>query len=298
MRRFVAMLIALCALVPLTSGHTVLADESDAQQAAREIADARERANAATDAYFAAESVFDSLEVDAQELEAVIADLQTQVAALRDRVQQVAVNRFTRSSSAASPFLNGFSSAEELMLVSALTEVITDTSESDFDNFDSLNLDLDKKNDELVAKHAETEAQQANAIVLRDEVRAEIENLKVVEAQRLKDDAVRKALAAEERTRAAKVAQPAAQQESAPVSTIVDDDIDAPSLIPDNSAIAAERGSGGQTGGGGSGGRRGVRAEKTTAGWTGCARPGMRQSGSATRGVHRAVVGVGTRALT
>ncbi len=251
------MLLALCALVPLTSGDAVYGDESDAQQAAREIADARERANLAADAYFAAESVLDGLEVDAQEIEAEIVDLESQVAELQERVQQVAVHRFTRSSSAASPLLNGFSSAEEQMQVSALTEVINDTSEADFDEFDSLNRDLDKKNDELVAKHAETEAQRANAAALRDRATAEIENLKTVEAQRLKDDSVRKALAALERTRDAQAAQQAAQQASAPSTTIVDDDIDALSDVPENSTVTAEVGSGGQTGGGGTGGRPG-----------------------------------------
>ena len=257
MRRLVAMLIALCALVPMASSQNVRADESDAQKAAREIADARDRANRAADAYFAAESQLDGLQVEADELVAQISDLESQVAELQDRVQQVAVNRFTRSSAAASPLLNGFASAEEQMQVSAFTEVITDTSEADFDQFDSLNRDLDKKNDELVAKHAQTEAQQANAAALRDQATAEVANLKVVEAQRLKDDAVRKALVAEERTRAAQNAAQAAQQSAASPSTVVDDDIDALSQDPENPAIAAEVGSGGQTGGGGSGGRPG-----------------------------------------
>ena len=254
MRRLVAMLIALCALVPTTAGHTVLADESDVQQAAREIADARDRANRAADAYFAAESQLDGLEVEAQALEAEIVGLESQVADLQDRVQQVAVNRFTRSSAAASPLLTGFSSAEEQMQMSAFTEIITDTSAADFDEFDSLNRDLDKKNDELVAKHAETEAQRASAAALRDQATAEVEHLKEVEAERLQDDAVRKALVAEQRSRAAQ----AAQQTATPSTTIVvDDDIDAPSQAPENSAVTAEIGSGGQTGGGGSGGRPG-----------------------------------------
>ena len=254
MRRLVAMLIALCAVVPTTAGQIVLADESDAQQAAREIADARDRANRAADAYFAAESQLDGFEVEAQALEAEIVGLESQVADLQDRVQQVAVNRFTRSSAAASPLLTGFSSAEEQMQMSAFTEVITDTSAADFDEFDSLNRDLDKKNDELVAKHAETEAQRASAAALRDQATAEVEHLKEVEAERLQDDAVRKALVAEQRSRAAQ----AAQQTATPSTTIVvDDDIDAPSQAPENSAVTAEIGSGGQTGGGGSGGRPG-----------------------------------------
>ncbi len=257
MRRFVAMLIALCALVPTTSGHTVLAEESEAQQAAREIADARERANRAADAYFVAESVLDGLQVEAQALEAEVVGIESQVAELRERVQQVAVNRFTRSSAAASPLLNGFASAEEQMQVSALTEVITDTSEADFDEFDSLNRDLDKKNDELVAKHAETKAQRANAAALRDQATAEIENLKDVEAERLQDDAVRTALAAEERTRAAQATQHAAQHTTGSTTTLVGDDIDAPSGVAADSPVLVEVGSGGQTGGGGTGGRPG-----------------------------------------
>ena len=129
MRRMVAMLVALCALVPMAEAITPSADESDAQRAAREIADARERANQAADAYFSAESALDGLEVEASALEIEIADSRIKVGALQERVQQVAVNRFTRSSAAASPLLNGFASAEEQMQVSALTEVITDTSE-------------------------------------------------------------------------------------------------------------------------------------------------------------------------
>lgn len=256
MRRLVAMLIAVCALVPMTAGDNAAADESDAQQAAREIADARERANRAADAYFTAESLLDGLEVEAQALEAEIGDLEDAVAALRDRVQQVAVNRFTRSSASTSPLLNGFASIEEQMQVSALTEVITDTSEEDFDQFDSLNRDLDQKNDELVAKHAETELQRANAASLRDQAVAEIENLKDVEAERLQDDAVRNALDAEQRTRAAQAEREAAVQEAV-ATTVVFEDIDSSNAAPDDPTIAAEVGSGGQTGGGGTGGRPG-----------------------------------------
>lgn len=258
MRRLVAMLLALCALVPMANVGHVAADESDPQQAAREIADARERANRATDAYFAAVSRLDGLQVEAEELEAEIGDLQDKVSALQGRVQQVAVNRFTRSSSGASPLLNGFSSAEEQMQVSALTEVITDTSEDDFDDFDSLNRDLAKKNADLVAKHAETTQQQANAAALRDQATSEIEKLKDVEAERLQDESVRKALAAEQRTRAAVSARDAVLQGAVPATaTSGFDDIDSSGESADNPSVSAEVGSGGQTGGGGTGGRPG-----------------------------------------
>ena len=269
MRRLVAMSIALCALFPLGTDSSAIADDSDAHRAAEEIADARERANQAADAYFEAESLLDALEVEAQALETEIVEIENSVAELRERVQQVAVNRFTRSSSGSSPLLNGFSDAEEQMQVAVFTEVINDTSAEDFDEFDSLNRDLARKIDELAAKHSDTEAQRANAIALRDQAIAEVENLKDVEAERLQDEAVRKALAAEERTRAAEAAREEAERQAAPTATMAFDDIDSPSDVPVNPAIAAEVGSGGQTGGGGSGGRPGGAggADYAQAGW-------------------------------
>ncbi len=59
MRRAVVFLVAACTLVPALPGASTRADDSSAQQAAKEIADARERANAAADAYFQAESKLD-----------------------------------------------------------------------------------------------------------------------------------------------------------------------------------------------------------------------------------------------
>ncbi|MEQ1873300.1 MAG: peptidoglycan DD-metalloendopeptidase family protein [Ilumatobacteraceae bacterium] len=257
MRLVAAMLVAVCALVPMGSASTGFADESDAQRAAREIADARERANQAADAYFEAESMLDGLEVEAQELQAKVVELENQVSELQKRVQQIAVNRFTRSSSVASPFLNGFSSVEEQMQIAALTEVITDTSSDDFDAFELVNRDLDKKNDELVAKHAETELQRASAASLRQQVTTEIENLKNVEAARLQDDSVRRALAAEQRTRAAQAARDAAEDEAATSTTVDLNDIDSAIIAPVSASVETEVGIGGRTGGGGSGGRPG-----------------------------------------
>ncbi|MGB8860703.1 MAG: hypothetical protein WCC60_15700 [Ilumatobacteraceae bacterium] len=203
MRRAVIFMFAVGVLVPALPGTVARADDTAAEQAAREIADAREQANAAADAYFQAESELDSLSIQGQTLEAEVADLQTQVAALQERVQQVAVNRFTHSDSSTSPLLNGFASPEEQMQVAALSEVITDTSAQDFDNYDSLNRQLTKKQKALSDKRDETEQQKANAAALRDEATAQVEHLKEVEAQRLKDEAVKKALQAEERKRAA-----------------------------------------------------------------------------------------------
>lgn len=248
----------LVSLMPMASAHVARADDA-AQQAAREIADARERANAAADAYFEAESKLDTLDIERQRLADDVAELQGQVDDLQVRVEQIAVNRFTRSPVNASPLLNGFSTPEELMQVAALSAVINDTSDEDFDNYTSLQLQLTQKQSQLEQKQQETVQQQNALASLRDQAMAQVENLKKVEAQRLKDDAVRKALIAEEAARAAKVS---ADAEEAASSTTVEPDSDpfnadgggfgAPqTTLPNLSA------SGGQTGGGGAGGRPG-----------------------------------------
>ncbi|MBK9971169.1 MAG: peptidoglycan DD-metalloendopeptidase family protein [Acidimicrobiaceae bacterium] len=260
MRRAVVLLFAMCALVPALPGEVTHADDSAAQQAAREIADARERANAAADAYFQAESLLDTLSIEGQTLEAEVADLQSRVAALQERVQQVAINRFTRSDTTTSPLLNGFASPEEQMQVAALSEVITDTSAADFDEFDSLNRQLTKKQQALTDKRDQTEQQKATAASLRDQATAEVENLKKVEAQRLQDEAVQKALQAEERARAAKAEAEAAKLQQATANTAEIDnptDADGGGGAPQTTAPPADAGSGGQTGGGGAGGRPG-----------------------------------------
>ena len=259
MRRAVIFLVAACTLVPIVPGAHTHADDSTAQQAAKEIADARDRANAAADAYFQAESTLDSLGIDAEQLQAKITDLQAQVEALHDRVAQVAINRFTRSDAGTSPLLNGFSSPEEQMQIAALSEVITDTSAEDFDLYDSLNRDLATQQKALVSKQKETEQQKANAAALRDKATDEVQHLKEVEAERLKDEAVKKALQAEERARAAKKAAEEAAK-AAPETTVeappAGNDADGGGGAPQTTA-PANAGSGGQTGGGGAGGRPG-----------------------------------------
>jgi len=257
MRRALVFLVGLCVLVSIVPGRLARADDTAAEQAAKEIADAREQANAAADAYFNAESTLDSLGIQAQSLEAEVADLKGQVAALQEKVQRVAINRFTRSDTTTSPLLNGFATPEEQMQLEALSEVITDTSARDFDLFESLNDQLAEQQQALADKRDETEQQRATAATLRDQATAEVERLKEVEGARLQDEAVKKALKAEERARAA--AAMAAAQVPSPTSTNnIDgsDDVDGGSGAPQTTQ-PSNAGSGGQTGAGGVGGRPG-----------------------------------------
>ena len=255
MRRTVVLLIGLCLLVPIVPGQPVRADATSAEQAAKEIADAREQANAAADAYFSAESTLDTLGLEAQTLEVEVADLESQVAALKEKVQRVAINRFTRSDTTTSPLLNGFATPEEQMQLEALSEVITDTSARDFDLFESLNRQLATQQKALADKRDETEQQKTAAATLRDQATAQVVHLKEVEAERLKDEAVRRALQAEERARALA----AAALEPVPSTTLSldsGDEIDSGSGAPPTTQ-PSDAGSGGQTGAGGAGGRPG-----------------------------------------
>jgi murein DD-endopeptidase MepM/ murein hydrolase activator NlpD len=269
MRRTYLLLGALLCAVCLAPSVAVHAD-TPAETAAKEIADARERANRAADAYFAAESRIDTLAIETEQLQAEIDELQRQVDELQQAVKQVAVNRFTRSGSSSIPVLSAFDSSEEQSQITALINVINDASAEDFDNFDALNNDLIRATKRLAETTEEAKREKDNLGALRDAATAEVQRLKDVEAERLKDEAVRLALAAEEAARARKAeaeqraaaAQAAPQPTTAPAADATDgeaDDIDSSSQTPDPGApavpVATNGGVGaGRTGGGGTGG--------------------------------------------
>lgn len=269
MRRTFLLLAALLCAVHLAPSVVAHAD-TPAETAAKEIADARERANRAADAYFSAESRIDTLTLEAEQLQIDVTDLQQQVDDLRQAVKQVAVNRFTRSGSSSIPVLSAFDSSEQQSQISALINVINDTSAEDFDNFDALNNDLAKATQRLADKTEEAKREKDNLAGLRDAATAEVQRLKDVEAERLQDEAVRQALAAEEAARARKAeadlraaAAQAAPQPTAPPAPGATpgeaDDIDSSAQTPDPAAppvpVASTGGVGaGRTGGGGTGG--------------------------------------------
>ncbi|MEI8239080.1 MAG: peptidoglycan DD-metalloendopeptidase family protein [Actinomycetota bacterium] len=260
MRRALPFMLALGLLAPVfavAAPRSVSADDATAQ-AAREIADARDRANRAADEYFRAVSQLDQLAVDEQSLQGQVTDLQGQVNDLQARVQEIAVSRFTHNDSAASPFLNGFSSPEEQMQVAALSAVINDTSANDFDTYDSLQRRLAGTRRTLRAEQQQANKQEARAAGLRDRATAQVAQLKHVEAQRLQDDAVRRALLAEEARRATLTAD--ALRLSAVTTTTADPTMAADGGLggsPQTTVPTADFGAGGQTGGGGAGGRPG-----------------------------------------
>lgn len=204
MRSLWAILAGMVLLAPVAVASPAVADttttvpaDDAATRAAQEIAAARERANAAADALFDAESDLDGLELQQQALQNDIDVLQQQIDALRETVEQVAINRFTRAGTDSMPLLTGFRTAGEQAQVDVLIDVVNETSAEDFDNFDRLNRELEDKRAELRRSQQEAEAARTALEQRRADALAEIEHLKEVEAQRLEDDAVRKALEAQ-----------------------------------------------------------------------------------------------------
>lgn len=210
-RRLAALALTLCVVTPTLPARSAGADETAAEQAAREISAARDRANAAADAYFQAEGELTQLAADGVRLEGEIAVLRAQVADLEVQVRQVAVNRFTRGAGEGSPLLVGFDSPQEEMQIRALTEVIEDTSVARFDDYDALNNDLDEATNALRIQQQRTKEQQEKLANLRESAESEVERLKEVEKQRLKDEAVRKALEEQQRRQAEQAQKAAAQ---------------------------------------------------------------------------------------
>ncbi|MEI6401699.1 MAG: peptidoglycan DD-metalloendopeptidase family protein [Actinomycetota bacterium] len=282
MRNPLALLVGLVLVLSVAPTAPSFADDSDAQRAAKEIADARERANAAATAVFEAESRLDQLDIEQATLRQEVAVLQAQVDQLQRTVEAVAVNRFTRSGTTGLPLLTGFETAGDQAQMEVLLDVVNETSAEDFDTYDSLNLDLADSQRRL-------EQADANAVAARDELErrrdqalAEVERLKEVEAQRLKDDAVRKALAVEEAERRRKAEAEAASTAAAAAAENNtsnnnssnnngggSNDSGGGDAGGDTGSGGSSGGSGGgQTGGGGSGGDPGSGSNDfATPGW-------------------------------
>lgn len=196
--------------------------DEEAEQAAREIAAARNRANAAAEALFQAESDLDALDLQRQALESDVSVLQDQIEALRESVEMVAISRFARTGTDSMPLLTGFRSATEQAQVDVLIDVVNETSAQDFDDFDALNSELEDKQDELRRTRAAAESARDELERRRVDAEAEIELLQEIEQQRLQDEAVRKALEAQEaeRRRQEQAAADAMKAQAAALDTV------------------------------------------------------------------------------
>jgi peptidoglycan LD-endopeptidase LytH len=263
------VLVAFLAFIGLPGIGGAGAQEDPAGRAAREIATARKRANDAADAWAQAQSRFDQL-VDAEDrTRREIEELSAEAAGLRATVERIAVNRFVSASTSGLPIVTGFEGPSERAQAGVLIAIITDTSADAFDEYDEVERQLRETEQRLVREQEATRRAQEQLVAARRAAEDEVERLKQVEADRLADEAVRRALEAElaeqrrrdaeqaaraevfaRATRAAQLAPPAPGESAAQAPQVVP----GASVTPPSGAGTVGGGGSGAVGGGGGNG--------------------------------------------
>jgi murein DD-endopeptidase MepM/ murein hydrolase activator NlpD len=207
-RRFSRLIVAAGVALLVTVGATPLvvdlpaaAQTSDeaAKEAAREIQAARDRANAAAAAFLEAQSALEVLQDQARGLEGEEAVLQERVERLRGDVESMAVARFATSGSKGIPLLTGLQAPKDQVQADVLVDVVADAGTSSLDEFEFAQKELALKQRELDQRRRDIEDQQAVFTQLQDDANAEVKRLREIEEQRLTDEAVVQALAAQQR---------------------------------------------------------------------------------------------------
>ena len=203
----VAVLGVGVSVLPVLDGPAAVAQTSDdaAKQAAREIQAARDRANAAAAAFLQAQSDLEVMQDEATALEREAVELEARVEQLRLDVQSLAVARFASSGSKGIPLLTGLQAPKDQDQADVLVDVVTDAGSSSLDEFDFAQKELAAKRDEIEQRQDDIEAQQVVFAALQAAADAEVVRLREIEEQRLTDEAVRRALAAQQAAALAKL---------------------------------------------------------------------------------------------
>ena len=194
------VLVVTIGAAPLMVEEPAAAQTSDeaAKQAAREIQAARDRANAAAAAFLQAQSDLEVLQDQAKTLEDEATVLQDRVDRLRRDVQSLAVARFATSGSKGIPLLTGLQAPKDQVQADVLVDVVTDAGSSSLDEFDLAQKQLIVKQQELDQRRYDIVDQQAVFTQLQADADAEVDRLREIEEQRLTDEAVMKALEAQQ----------------------------------------------------------------------------------------------------
>ncbi len=260
-RRLVAVTFCTALLAGVGAPAFAQTDDDAAQRAAREIAAARERANQAAEDYFDAESALELLEVEEERLRLELRTLTEEVADLKRAVEFVAVNRFVASGASGIPILTDLRQPTEQLHGDVLATVVAESGATTLDDYDEARERLRDKRKEVEATEARVVRQQEELLQLQVDAEAEVERLREIESQRLQDEAVAAALAAQQREEARQLAELQRRQaESARVAAGAVDAAAAAAITAGSSDgnTAGSQGAsggeaGGRTGGGGAG---------------------------------------------
>jgi murein DD-endopeptidase MepM/ murein hydrolase activator NlpD len=197
--------VGLPALSAATPASAEMSDDA-AQRAAREIQAARDRANAAAEAFLQAQSDLEVLQDEAGELEQEAGVLRERVEQLQRDVASLAVARFATSGSKGIPLLTGLQAPKDQIQAEVYGNVVTNAGNSSIDEFELARKELAAKQQELRQREDDIENQQKVFAQLQDEADAEVKRLREIEEQRLTDEAVVRALAAQQEAALAKLA--------------------------------------------------------------------------------------------
>jgi murein DD-endopeptidase MepM/ murein hydrolase activator NlpD len=223
------VLAALTTLALVPGGATAQTGDDAAQRAAREIQTARERANEAAERFFQAQSDLELLQDDAERLEDDAERLEERVDRLRRDVESLAVARFASSGSQGIPLLTGLQAPKDQVQAEVFADVVNNAGTSALDEFEAAQTDLVDKRTELRTRRDEIEQQQVRFADLQEQAEAEVVRLREIEEQRLTDEAVRRALAAQQAAALARVEEVERRQAEA-----------ASRALPNPGVVAAE----------------------------------------------------------
>jgi peptidoglycan LD-endopeptidase LytH len=258
---------ALLALLPMQAGVAAQTDEDAAQRAAREISAARERANQAAEDFFDTESQLGLIELERDRLVIELEDLQIEVDRLESDVEAIAINRFVSSGTDGIPLLTDFRSPVDQVQADVLVGVITETGATTLDDYEAARQQLEDKRAELDGVEQDLLDTQERLKELQRVAEEEVERLREIESDRLQDEAVLKALEAQDAEKQRQLdelqrRQAAANLQNNPNPGVGADAAAAEAAASGNlstqgatSGVSAAAGSvaGGRTGGGGGG---------------------------------------------
>lgn len=261
-RLLLAMLLGLVA-VPMAGHAAATVPDSDgetAEDAVAAIAEARQRANDAVDEWSEAQTKLDLLQDQRDLLDTEIDELVKQIDRLQDAVDTVAVNRYLGTTQTGINLLTGNLGPTEQGQTAVLVGIVNESSASAMDQYDALSAQIDDKQRSVTDTESAIKGAQAEFERRQQDAENEVARLKVVEQDRLNDEAVLRALDAQRQQQAEAAQRVAADQLAKDQAASLaaegggsDGGDEGAGAITGNNASGGS--SGGTTGGGGSGNR-------------------------------------------
>ncbi|MGB3733800.1 MAG: M23 family metallopeptidase [Ilumatobacter sp.] len=202
LRRAVALAVGVTTLLWSSSVADASAPSTPAEKAAQEIQAARDRADAAAQALFDTEAEIDRLQIEIGETEEELAEVEAEIDAARSGLEQQAVRNFVGAGGSTMPLLIDVTKTNENLTAEVFSSIATENVYTNLDDYDALIVEVDEVRGDLEQQQADADAATANFAVLIEQAEAEVILLGEIEEQRLEDEAVRKALEAQQRARA------------------------------------------------------------------------------------------------